>query len=116
MIPTEELRNLKPSRVERILSQERILLMATATKVPGLPAALRLAGDDVETATRAIQTFILLRKVLMDIKHQTDRELPLQQPTVPLALRDQVLLSDFVDIIACNVISKNRQGQLVQVK
>ena len=51
-----------------------------------------------------------------DVRHATDTGLPLNPPRVPLTLRDHVALADYPDLLPCNVVSKNRQGQLVQVR
>lgn len=111
-----EFRSAKPSRIEHVMHQERILLVPTSTPVPGLAPALRLPSDDAEIVTRSIQTFLFLRKFLLDIKQENECNLPLREPTVPLSLRDHAQLEMYPDIIACNVISKNRQAQVVQVR
>jgi hypothetical protein len=64
----------------------------------------------------ACQLFVLVRKAALDAHHLPEKHLPLQQPQVALALRDSVSIATYADIIACNVVSKNRQGQLLQVR
>lgn len=111
----DEFRKLQPVKVPLLMSQSTILLTPTASPVPGVDFNCRLPGNTRERTRKAIQIYMLFRKFYLDLVEQKDTLLPLRQPAVSISPRDSLDLNGS-DLIVCNVVSKGRTGQMIQVR
>lgn len=111
----DEQRQPKPVKVPLLMSQACMLLVPTSTDNAKVDFEWRLPGNTKERTRKAIQIYLLFRKFYLDVVQQKETLLPLRQPTVSVSLRDSLDLNNS-DLIACNVISKARTGQTLQVR
>jgi hypothetical protein len=111
----DEFRRLQPIKVPLVMSQATILLTPTASPIPGVQFNCRLPGNTRERTRKAIQIYMLFRKFYLDLVEQKDTLLPLRQPSVSIQPKDSLDLNGS-DLIVCNVVSKGRTGQMIQVR
>jgi protein CLEC16A len=111
----DEFRRLQPIKVPVVMSQATVLLTPTASPIPGVQFNCRLPGNTRERTRKAIQIYMLFRKFYLDLVEQKDTLLPLRQPAVPIQPKDSLDLNGS-DLIVCNVVSKGRTGQMIQVR
>ena len=108
-------RGLYRVKVPLLMSQASVLLAPTNSNIDGLDIEWRLPSDSTERGIRAIQTFLQLRKFVNELENIEESELPIRRPHNSLSLKDSLSLNGS-DLIACNVLSKNRHGQMLQVR
>jgi hypothetical protein len=111
----DEFRRLQQTKVVMLMSQPTVLFPPTATAIPGLDFNARLPGNTRERTRKGIQVYMLFRKFYLELVEQKETLLPLRQPAVPIAPKDSLDLNGS-DLIVCNVVSKGRTGQMIQVK
>lgn len=105
----------KVVKVPMIMSQSAILLRPATEDVPGLDFDWRSPGTAEERLRRSIQIWMISRKQWMMISRQVETTLPLRQPPIAISVRDNLDLNNS-DLIGCNVISRGKNKQLLQVR
>lgn len=106
---------IKVVKVPIIMNQGAVLLQPSTEDVPGLDFDHRATENAEDRARRSIQIFLLSRKYWLAVNRSTETVLPLMQPEVSIAVRDALDLNNN-DLTACNVISRGKNKQLMQVR
>eukprot|EP00794_Sanderia_malayensis_P009382 gene9382-10370_t len=98
----------KPINVQYVMMDSSLLLPPTNTPLTGIEFKNRLPCGEEERARRAIRVFLLLRDLCLLIRNEREIYLPLNKIENPVN-QDDVLDLNNSDLIACTVVSTNRQ-------
>lgn len=98
----------KPINVQYVMMDASLLLPPTSTPLTGIEFNKRLPCGKEERARRAIRVFLLLRDLCLLIRNQPEDNLPLNKIENPVCQEDVLDLNNS-DLIACTVVSSNRQ-------
>eukprot|EP01134_Creolimax_fragrantissima_P007009 CFRG7009T1 len=107
MVEEEYLRQ-KPIRMSSLLMQPSILLPATNTPMTGIDLLYRVPNGDVERCRKAVLSFLLIRKVFMELNRGTEDMLPLLAEVNGEDLLEQRLDLNDADLMSCRVIQADK--------
>eukprot|EP00041_Stephanoeca_diplocostata_P016367 m.322018 g.322018 ORF g.322018 m.322018 type:complete len:992 (+) comp20344_c1_seq1:243-3218(+) len=110
-----ELKIMKPVKIPLFMGQATVLLMPPRTEIHGMDFEWRLPESDEEHVRKALQIFFTVRKLWLQIHREKEEVLPLRQPPKAIAVRDAIDMT-VGDLIACTVVSRGKNRQLVQVR
>jgi len=79
-----------------------LLLPASSTSSSSLELSMRLPRNELEITRKAIQVFLLIRRLIHELQGQVDTSLPLKRVTNSFEVDSPIDLSD-QDVIACGV-------------
>lgn len=94
--------------VPRLTSDTFVLLPVVQNQVPGLDLAQRLPATDLDHTRKAIQMFLLTRRLVLYLNGAEETALPLKRSETELQANQSLDLTD-EDVIACGV--KTAPGQ-----
>ena len=101
-------RQFSHGSVLRLAASSFLLLPVVQQQVPGLELSHRLPCTDMDVTRKAIQMFLLTRRLLLELSGEEETLLPLKRSETDLRVEMSLDLTD-EDVIACGV--KTTAGQ-----